>query len=105
EGFQPLRRLRGALGGEGRPEPPHGGEVITPRVGEDLRGQPGDWGRNAPNAVVALVHHGPLCGADRKPKPTERWCSRGSSSIEIASSRCIGGITKRSSNVHKDVSR
>ena len=44
--------------------------------------------------------HIDLQGPDRKPKPVECLCSSGSALISMASSRCMGGITKRSSNVH-----
>src|SRR5215831_5871098 len=52
-----------------------------------------------------LIAHIPLLGPAMKPKPTLCLCSRGSVIICMASSRCIGGITNRSSNVQSDVSR
>src|SRR5262249_43343189 len=52
-----------------------------------------------------LIAHIPLLGPAMNPKPTLCLCSRRSVIIWMASSRCIGGITTRSSNVQRDVRR
>src|SRR5215472_11673308 len=52
-----------------------------------------------------LIGHIPLRGPVMKPNPTLCLCSSGSTIIWMASSRCIGGITNRSSNVQSEVSR
>src|ERR1035437_8592821 len=52
-----------------------------------------------------VQHHIPLFGAVRKPNPALCLCSSGSSIISMASSRCMGGITKRSSKVQSEVNR
>ena len=52
-------------------------------------------------AIGAISFTGSSC---TKPKPALALCSMGSSIIASASSRCIGGITKRSSKVQSEVS-
>ena len=72
--------------------------------GECRRGR---FGRifEQPRQRVVDFRHSPLLGPARKPNPAPCLCSSGSVIIWMASSRCIGGMTKRSSKVHSEVRR
>src|SRR5262249_35690029 len=74
----------------------HRGVVARPRIREP----PGE----GVIKVTSAIHYRPLLGPARKPKPALCLCSCGSFIISSASSRWAGGITKRSSKVHSEVS-
>src|SRR5581483_10691610 len=55
--------------------------------------------------LSAFCLHSPLLGPCRNPNPADCFASIGSCIISMASSRYIGGMTKRSSNVQREVRR
>ncbi len=66
---------------------------VIPRIKKELR-----------QTIVDEPVHNPLSGAMRKPNPVAPFSSKTDPSISMASSRCDGGMTKRSSKFASDVS-